>query len=358
MASGDPTAMRKLADELDKAGFDSQADDLRKAATMIEQGAVKVPEPQKPGPAPTLPGVPPQPSPAPTPVINRPPGGEGRIVIVKKGEGPFQITQRLLGKAQGPRFRELVSANVPPKKKDAKTGNFTSLNAGERLKVPASWPEHKDAIRSDGSVAQAPAVQVAPPSPSQALQRFVVVQKGEGPFQIAQRVLGASQGAARWRELVTANVPPKKKASNGGFTSLNAGERLMVPDTWPASPAIVFGHDLIAGDGSTPANPRQVNAGRVALMIYLRKIPPKVLADWQRSEGIVPDGVYGPATAYCLCFRFGLVPPLPHAWGKNVAENRRKFASQMMAAARRDPQRGDEFMRVARQAIEKPKVPA
>jgi len=96
----------------------------------------------------------------------------------------------------------------------------------------------------------------------------------------------------------------------------------------------------------------------VALMIYLRKIPPKVLADWQRSEGIVPDGVYGPATAYCLCFRFGLVPPLPHAWGKNVAENRRKFASQMMAAARRDPQRGDEFMRVARQAIEKPKVPA
>lgn len=347
MASGDPIAMRKLAAELDKAGFDTQAADLRKAADMIEKGSAKVPEPEKPAPTPTLPGVPQQPIPAPTPPINKPPGGAGRIVIVKKGEGPFQITQRLLGKAQGPRFPELVSANVPPKKRDAKTRGFTSLNPGERLKVPASWPEHKDAIPEDPSSPAAP----LPPAPAQAQERFMIVQKGEGPFQMAQRALGASQGAARWRELVTANVPPKKKdPKTGNFTTLNAGERLKVPDSWPSSPAIVFGYDLIAGD-QAPANPRQVKAGAIALQVYLKKIPPKVLAEWQRSEGVVPDGMYGPATAYCLCFRFGIVPPCPVVWGKNEKENRRKFASQMMAAARRDPPRSDEFLRVARQAL-------
>lgn len=348
MASGDPIAMRKLADELDRLGFDSQADDLRKAAQMIEDGSAKVPEPEKPAPAPVLPGVPTPPAPAPTPVIPKPPGGAGRVVIVKKGEGPFQVTQRLLGKNQGARFKELVKLNIPPKKSDGK-GGFTSLNPGERLKVPSSWPEHKDAIQDDGSAVVPGTSLPAPPAPAQALQRFVVVKKGEGPFQIAQRVLGASQGAARWRELVTANIPPKKSNGQGGFTSLNAGERLKVPDAWPASQEIVFGADLIAGNAS-PMNPRQAAAGRIALMIYLRKIPPQVLANWQRSEGVEPDGAYGPATAYCLCFRFGLVPPLPHTWGKKEAENRRKFASQMMAAARRDPQRADEFMRVARQA--------
>lgn len=355
VASGDPVAMRKLADEVEKLGYKDAANDLRAAADMIEKGQAKVPEPEKPAAPPIV--VPaheaPPPSPPPTPApAPKPAGGAGRYVKVLKGEGPFQVTQRLLGKQSGSRFKELVSENVPPKKRDSKTGGFTSLNAGELLKIPASWPVSKYDVSGPAGTPQAPSLPVVapPPAPAEAKTRYVVVQKGEGPFQIAQRVLGASEGAARWRELVTANVPPKKKASNGGFTSLNPGERLLVPASWPSSPAIVFGEDLMTGRAA-PLNPRQAAAGRVALNIYLRKIPPKVLADWQRSEGVEPTGKYGPATAYALCFRFGIVPPLPETWGANEPEARRKFASQMFAAARRDPQRGDEFSRVAKQAL-------
>jgi hypothetical protein len=343
--SGDPTQIRKLADTLDRIGFDEQADDLRAMADMIEDGKAKIPDPERPHPQPEPepheekphPDEPkpdkPQPKPEPQP---KPAGGSGRVVVVKSGEGPFQVTQRLLGKSEGARFRELVSENVPPKKK-ASDGGFTSLNPGERLKVPASWPSHPDAIADTGSSNTSPVPVTQPVS----TDRFVVVLKGEGPWAITERVLGKGQGG-RFHELVSENVPPKKKAADGGFTTLNPGERLRVPASWPSSPAFVAGDGAVVG-----ADERQVSAGRVALCAHLGKLPRDLLLEWQRREKIPTTGRYDSPSAYVLAFRFGIVPPVPIF--RNAAD-RQKFIGQMKAAARRDPSRADEFNQKAAEA--------
>lgn len=350
VSGGDPTALRALADELEKAGFAEQAADLRAMADLIEDGKAKVPDPFKPAPAPApephepqpdpIEPKPPAPAPEPKPAP-KPAGGSGRVVIVKKGEGPFQVTQRLLGKDQGGRFKELVAANVPPKKKDPKTGGFTNLQPGERLKVPASWPVSPDAIPdTGGGAAPAPS-----PTPAPTGDRFITVLKGEGPWAIAKRVFGSDADAnAHWKELVTENVPPKKKDSKtGNFTTLGVGERLKVPASWPTIPA------MLAGDGGAPASPRQVNAGRIALAAHMGKLDRDLLAEWQRREGVPASGEYDTATAYVLCFRFGIVPAVPKFSGRQAAK---KFAAQMMAAGRKDPQRKDEYVSRAREALQ------
>lgn len=367
MNKGDPTLMRQVADQIERAGFPEAAADLRAAADMIDAGKAKVPDVTKPAPPPAPAAHEPQPAatdkPPPTPGhVDKPAtpalppaGGPGRIVIVKKGEGPFQVTQRLLGKSQGSRMKELVAENVPPKKRDPKTGGFTSLAIGERLKVPANWPASKDAI--PGTPTASPAVTTASPPTG---DRFVVVKKGEGPWAITKRVWGTDADAnLHWKELVAANVPPKKKGKDGNFTTLNVGERLKVPASWPASSQLVAG-DPFGGHsfrldpggsvnvGAEAMTQRQTHAGQIALNATLGKLDADLLKEWQKREGIPATGQYDPACAYVLCFRFGIVPPVPKFSG---AASAKKFVQQMMGAARKDPQRRDEYMARAKQAL-------
>lgn len=63
---------------------------------------------------------------------------------VKSGDNPYGITGRLLGYDQaGRKWKELVKENDRryggDKTVDVKTGNFKYLNAGDVLKIPASW---------------------------------------------------------------------------------------------------------------------------------------------------------------------------------------------------------------------------
>lgn len=359
--AGDPTALRVLADQVEAAGFPDAAADLRAMADMIESQQVKPPNPAKP--APPSPPAPYEPQPAATDVPPPPPprvvvppaqpsGGPGRTVIVLKGEGPYQVTARLLGQDQAGRFSELVKANVPPKKK-ASNGGFTSLNPGEALKIPDSWPATKYDVHQTGAITQnapttidVPAMTVtAAPSGD----RYVTVQKGEGPIAVTDRVLGAGQGNLHWKELVAANSPPKKKASNGNFATLAIGERLKVPTNWPDSPQMTLGAD---GPSAThaAASARQTHAGKIAMAAYLGRLDRDLMAEWQRREKIPASGEYDMTSAYVLCFRFGMVPPVPKFAGP---QSRKKFAAQMMAAARKDPQRSDEYLARAKAALGK-----
>jgi hypothetical protein len=227
--------LRGIATELQNAK--RAADEAKRKAEEAARGE-RLPDPApRPSPGASSPGQPTivQPRPAAPPAANI-----RRRVSVLKGEGPAQVAARLLGSVSegNKRFRELVAENVPPKKRDKKTGGFTQLHPGEELFVPPSWPVHPDA-RAIGTPPPVP-----PPAPSSSGEtlppapavRRVVVQAGEGPFQVAQRLLGKDQGALRWKELVAVNVPPKKKdPKTGGFTFLNPGELLVVPETWPVS---------------------------------------------------------------------------------------------------------------------------
>lgn len=255
LATKDPTIILLLADDLDKAGQKVIAEQLRQVAKDLQaakraadEAAAKAEEagrtsPGIPGPSggPSPQPATPTPTPRPTPGAGPVPSANvRRRVTVLKGEGPAQVAARLLGStAEGNRrFRELVAENVPPKKRDKKTGGFTQLHPGEELFVPVSWPVHPDA-RNIGTPAPVtppaptPSNPTIPPAPA---VRRVAVRAGEGPFQIAQRLLGAEQGSLLWRELVAANVPPKKKdPKTGGFTILNPGELLVVPENWPVT---------------------------------------------------------------------------------------------------------------------------
>lgn len=275
-------------------------------------------------------------------------------MTVQKGEGPAAITRRVLGASQEGRWRELVKANSPPKTIDAKTGNFKFLNPGERLKVPASWPNSPHFTFGTGTPVPVPTAPVitttgvvvpppVSPAPQAPVRRVVTVMRGEGPFQITSRVLGASQ-AGRWKELVKANSPPKKVGKDGNFTNLQPGEKLVIPESWPTvSPHVTFGGD--------PRAEKHLGAGKVALGLHLGNIRPEALAAWQANEGIEPTGVYCPDTALVLCFRFGIVPPGPPRMfprGKRQAAN---FVSALRRMARRDPQRSDEYGRVIRETV-------
>lgn len=141
LSSGDPVAMRAVADELEKAGFPKQAASLRDAAKAIEKVIDDV-DPDKPG-------DPSSPSPRPTtPAIK-----QGRVVHVQRGEGEFQVASRVLGPGHAfEGMKQLQAANVPfdadgvPRKLDHHTGHLLDaqlhgLDEGDRLLVPETWPD-------------------------------------------------------------------------------------------------------------------------------------------------------------------------------------------------------------------------
>ncbi len=442
VASGNTELMRKLADELERLGFKDAANDLRAAAKAIEDSKVEPPAPPPPDPVPDDGGdddvTPPKPKPAeparPKPAAG---GGAGRIYVVLSGDNPSKIAKKLTG--NGNRFSELVRENVPPKKK-GKDGGFTTLFAGERLRVPASWPAHPEAIFPGESP---PAPRPSPSSPSSPDVPVTIVQSGDGFIRITKRlgqpesrwrelrdanvprdargkarakdtdakggikpqlnpgdelfvptswavappaapgglvlpagrrgeeatvvggprfyVVKAGESASkiaatltgnggRWKELVAANSPPKTKAPDGNFKFLAPGEKLKIPASWPAHPAMVFSGDDVS---LSPAGMAQIRAGRIGLDAHHHKVHPGMLAEFQTDHGLEATGEYGIGTAICLCIKYGMVPPVPHVWGTREKANRQKFADAMFQMAKRDPQRRDEFRRAGFEALGK-----
>lgn len=358
LSSGDPAKIRAEAARLEKEGYTVQAADLRAAAAEIERlqasggSGTAITSPGIPQiKPPTNPTVPVIVQPAPTlPAVVLPAVNNRRYVTVKKGEGPSQITARVLG--NGNRWKELVSANAPPKKINSKTGNFTSLNPGEKLLVPATWPDSPHLTTAAGTptvttpapiVTPGPSILTSPTAPSPAVipvRRLVVVGKGEGPYQITKRVLGAAQ-ANRWKELVAANVPPKKRDSKGNFTSLNPGEKLIVPESWPQSPQTVMGGD--------PHYSKTLRAGKIALGLHFGNLSPSTLREWQHREGLPATGQYTPYEALTLCYRYGFVPPAPRRF--ESPKQAKNFVAAIKRRARQDPQRADEYSKVIRDTI-------
>jgi len=162
-----------------------------------------------------------------TPIAPTPSTG---TYTVLSGDNPSKIAQKFTGNAN--RWPELVAANSPPKKRAA-NGNFATLNAGEKLKLPASW--FGAPVLPKPSSPGAPAL---PPAPAPVSgNRIYTVASGDNPSKIAKKITGDPN---RFRELVAANVPPKKKSADGGFTTLFPGEKLKVPASWPSHPEAIL----------------------------------------------------------------------------------------------------------------------
>jgi len=86
-----------------------------------------------------------------------------------------------------------------------------------------------------------------PPPPPGSNPRVVVVQSDDGFIRIMRRLLGPSEPESRWRELRDRNVPlsadgrrsVKATDAKGGIApALKPGQKLFVPEQWPAMPGI------------------------------------------------------------------------------------------------------------------------
>lgn len=132
---------KALATETDPANLRGFAASIRAryplAAALLEARAATL----APKPAPAKPT---QPGPAPVPPPPVPAGGS---YVVRAGDNPSSIAQKLTGNAG--RWRELVGAN--PQKPRSKDGNFATLSAGERINLPASWGSSAGAGGRGGS---------------------------------------------------------------------------------------------------------------------------------------------------------------------------------------------------------------
>jgi pyruvate/2-oxoglutarate dehydrogenase complex dihydrolipoamide acyltransferase (E2) component len=267
LSSQDPTRILVLADELAAQNLEPAlveqlrtiARDLQAAKAAADEARRKAEEAAKPTPGtPTQPSTPPfvPPAPGPSDVVvppfvpppgpapaPAPPANVARRIVVQPGESPRQLAKLITGNEN--RFRELVAANVPPKTRDKTTGGFKFLNPGEQLIVPPSWPTHPRAVPL-GAAAPAPAPTPGPAVPTPASPgaatnrvRRAKVLPGEGPIKVATRLFfgDGAQANIRWKELVAANVPPKKRdAKTGNFTILNPGELLVIPPSWDVDP--------------------------------------------------------------------------------------------------------------------------
>lgn len=123
------------------------------------------------------------------------------------------------------------------------------------------------------------------------------------------------------------------------------------------------GKSIVAGDlDRMPADVRQhlmpmLSASTpqilgVELERHLRVTPPgledkELVIAFQRAHGLNATGVYGAATAEALIM-LGIVPPDPREWPtKKLWRTKQRYKVALREAARRDPEREDEWLRAA-----------
>jgi hypothetical protein len=203
----------------------------------------------------------------------QPSGVTPKVTIVRSGDGFSQIAKRLIG--DGSRWPELRDRNVPVDadgRKRAvdsasKGGIKPILQPNQKLFVPESWnvapgiQVDPAAIPPSFNPASLPAgLPPTPALPASTGVRTVTVKAGDGFFRISQR-LGVDGN--RWHELRDRNIPvdadgrsrSKDSDGKGGIKpQLNPGNKLFVPENWPAIPAGVSGieDDVEVGRSEAP----------------------------------------------------------------------------------------------------------
>lgn len=85
-----------------------------------------------------------------------------------------------------------------------------------------------------------------------------------------------------------------------------------------------------------------------ALLLNLEKYPlgqedRRLVADFQRNNGLRGSGNYTPATALALAEMYGLAPPVPYWPAKGRKRAKAAYRAKLLALAARDPQRAEEF---------------
>ena len=122
------------------------------------------------------------------------------------------------------------------------------------------------------------------------------------------------------------------------------------PAPAPSSSALPVAERVPLVSPGTSASPEQVLAAKVALNLQTTaagREDANLLKAYQKQEGLVQDGKYGPKSALGLV-KYGIVPAVPRAWPKGQeAAARKLFAAAMRAEASRDTTRAEEWLQAA-----------
>lgn len=207
---------------------------------------------------------------------------DGGYYIVESSDYGLQQIATKLGHP-GDAWKLLRNANLAPngaQKKQAASGAFTSMNAGDKLELPADWktvpaappppapppgatpvtvtiPGTGVTIVGPGTGGTAPPAPIPPGMPTpihlvykrsadggqlptgakygSATKVAHALSSGEYPSELAKRYARPSPDTA-WRDLRPAN-PTKKLNADGTFSSWPTGETVNIPDAWIAAAA-------------------------------------------------------------------------------------------------------------------------
>lgn len=100
----------------------------------------------------------------------------------------------------------------------------------------------------------------------------------------------------------------------------------------------------------TPASAAQVLAAKVALNLHSTAAGREnrdLLKQFQKQEGLVVDGYYGPKSAIAF-IKYGIVPETPRQWPKaDAATAKAAYAAVLRSQAAADPTRAEEWTRAA-----------
>lgn len=283
MATGDPNKMQVVADQLDAAGYKTQAADLRAVIAKLKSGGL----PSLPGQVPAQPQAQPQVQPQAQPAQYQTPG------IAYK---PPQVAPQAQPQAQPAQYQ------TPPY-------------------VPPAQP------------AQQPPSTAAP-----------VVIPGIGPVT---------------------GLPPNVAATINQVLASNSPEQLTMLAWSLASAYPDLANQLLARYGSLSAtkSPSVLNkklAADAALAVHTHKPAQETTAAvagplkaFQTAEGLKVDGKYGPGSGLRIAV-YGIVPDKPWHWGtasggiKSVNADKAKWAAAMLAYAKADPTRAEEWAAAAK----------
>jgi hypothetical protein len=214
-----------------------------------------------------------------------------------------------------------------------------------------------------------------PPAPVVHTAPVAHVLKNEGPANVAQRILGASIGIARFHELQHLNIPfdadgiRREDNHAGGLKpGLNPGDRLLVPPSWVdiAHPGTVTIERVgvpagaLHGDGDVTEDlaVRRL-AGRVVVEVMHSAKGAEnkdLIAAYQRAEQSRGKrtgqclGLFDAETALNLATIHGIAPPLRFADGQeiyyevNAFPAKQALYSTLSALAGRDVARREEWL--------------
>ena len=205
---------------------------------------------------------------------------DGGWYVVESSDYGLQQIATKLG-YPGDAWKQLRDANLAPngaQKKQASSGSFTTLNAGDKLELPAGWKKVEAAPPPPAPPVGAPPVSITvpgtsitvttpptggsggatatPPDPSKVSPaEYGAIRSADGG-EVPQNTVWGGEGTAlayrlsdgdfpsavakkwarpspdtAWRDLRPAN-PQKKLNADGTFASWPAGEIVNVPDEW------------------------------------------------------------------------------------------------------------------------------